>query len=556
MNSVKPESTPLPDNAGGKTRWNHRLAQIVIILFSLVFAFLSVAGLFETCRLDPGSYNNEHILFVKDNPVLNIAILAVLLIVIAVVLCRIEPKLTDRSILIAKILLGVWVFSVSLLWILSVQTVPTSDSQHVLDAASRAAKNDFSFLTGGERYFVMFPFQLSMVSVFEIVYRVFGSASYTVFCVLNALSLAVSFLALVQITELLFHKRAATFAVILLSVLCIQPVLFSSFIYGTLYGLAAVLWAFVFLIRFLQTRKPLNLLWVLLLSTFAVLLKQNYWIVIAAMGIVLLLSLPRGQITLKLLFLVLIVALPVLLTHSIRSGYERRGNADLGDGTPQTAWLVMGLSNTKNNPGWYNGYTYSVLKNAGWDEAKAKQQIQADLNACVQNLASNPKYALEFFTGKFLSQWNETSFESVWTSKLREHYVEVPAFVHSIYGGSLGRALYFGFDQYTQLVYTLSAFVVLSLWKKKPKRSIVEPPEQTPVYSADPLCVIILPLTVLGGVLYHLLFEAKAYYAIPYLMMLLPIAAYGAYQTVDLLKSTPFLRRLCAGSGKDARKAG
>lgn len=41
-----------------------------------------------------------------------------------------------------------------------------------------------------------------------------------------------------------------------------------------------------------------------------------------------------------------------------------------------------------------------------------------------------------------------------------------------------------------------------------------------------------LPLIVLGGFLYHLLFEAKSLYILPYFVMLVPYAAYGLYRLV------------------------
>ena len=34
-----------------------------------------------------------------------------------------------------------------------------------------------------------------------------------------------------------------------------------------------------------------------------------------------------------------------------------------------------------------------------------------------------------------------------------------------------------------------------------------------------------IPVTVLGGALYHLIFEAKAQYAYPYMVYMLPLAA-------------------------------
>ena len=544
MNCVEPLNSQIQPGMEKSNQWNLRIAQIILVLFSLVFTILSVVGLFETCRLDPASYNNEHILFCKDNLFLNILILVLLVFVMMVVLIKIEHKIQDKDIRKAKVALGIWIFLLSLLWVFSTQTIPTSDSMLVLDAASRAALNDFSFLLDSERYFQMFPFQLGMVSVFEVGYRIFGSSSYYVFCALNAAALSASFLAVVQLADAIFRRRVVTMMAVLLSACCIQPILFTSFIYGTLYGLAAILWAFNFFVRFLHKPNLVNSIWVLLLCSFSVLIKPNYWIVVVAIGIILLLSLPYGHKVAKLAFLSFLIALPIVLNISIRSSYERRGNVDLGAGTPQIAWMVMGLSNTKNNPGWYNGYTFSVLKNAGWDEKITSEQVMSDLSERVQVLIDDPVYAFSFFSGKFLSQWNETSFESVWTSKLREHYREVPAFIHSVYGGSLGKVLYFGFDQYIQLLYTLCTLAILTGRKSKKKSSMMDysiPPIAT---GLDTLNQALLPLTILGGVFYHLLFEAKSYYAIPYLVMLIPSAAFGAAQTLDALKGRKFVRRL------------
>ena len=40
----------------------------------------------------------------------------------------------------------------------------------------------------------------------------------------------------------------------------------------------------------------------------------------------------------------------------------------------------------------------------------------------------------------------------------------------------------------------------------------------------------LLPLILLGGLLYHLLFEAKSQYAMPYFLLMLPLAAYGFFR--------------------------
>ena len=64
-------------------------------------------------------------------------------------------------------------------------------------------------------------------------------------------------------------------------------------------------------------------------------------------------------------------------------------------------------------------------------------------------------------------------------------------------------------EQIQQLVYLGMLLGCLGLWHRKS--------------SADCL----LPLVILGGLLYHLLFEAKSQYALPYYVLMIPVAAYG-----------------------------
>ena len=43
------------------------------------------------------------------------------------------------------------------------------------------------------------------------------------------------------------------------------------------------------------------------------------------------------------------------------------------------------------------------------------------------------------------------------------------------------------------------------------------------------ICQCLLPLIILGGVLYHLLCEAKSQYAFAFFMLMIPIGAYGLH---------------------------
>ena len=50
------------------------------------------------------------------------------------------------------------------------------------------------------------------------------------------------------------------------------------------------------------------------------------------------------------------------------------------------------------------------------------------------------------------------------------------------------------------------------------------------------MAALALPVTILGGALYHLIFEAKAQYAYPYMVYMLPLAAMGLCALAEKLK--------------------
>jgi hypothetical protein len=529
---------------------------IVFALFAAVFMFLSLCSLLGTCVIDPKEYLKEHILFLQDKVWLNLIVLIALFAISAFVLFRFGGRIRDKHLRAAKIVLACWVFILSLSWSLSVKTVPTADSKYILEAASQAANGDFSFFSGKLRYFQMFPYQLGMVGVYEIFYRVFGSSAETAMYALNAFSLAAAYLAIAQITQAVFGDRRVTMLAIVFLGLCLQPILFSSFLYGNLPGLAGMAWAFALLIRFLQTGRKRNILPIALLCALAVTAKQNNWIGVIAICIVLLLSLIKQFKFVKLFCALSVIAAALLLTGGIRYSYEQRANVDLGDGTPQAAWLVMGLSDSTRAPGWYNGYTYTVLKKANWDTESARKQIRQDLASRINALESDKTYAANFFYQKVLSQWNEPSFESIWSSKARKHETALPAFAENIYSGPLSGALSFGFEHGVQLVYTLSVFAFpLALVRRRSRTKFVSA-DAVSVSAVDPACAALLPVFVLGGFLYHLLFEAKSYYALTYFVLLLPYAAFGFVSASDWLGLCISSKKQTKNTNKPLRNSG
>ncbi len=524
--------------AAARARIPEVLTKVLFALLILIFLFCSVCSLLWTCTIDPHDYIKEHILFQTDSFWLNLGVLAALFLVCAVLLIRFGSRIRKKHVRIAGIVMLCWTFALSMIWMTAVRSVPTADSRYVLEAASSAAKNDFSFFSSKQHYFQMFPYQLGIVAIYEGINRLFGGAATTAMYALNAASLTAACWAIVVLAERVFSDRRVTLLTILALMLCVQPILYTSFLYGSLIGLAAMLWACVLLLRFLVSGRNHLIVWIALLCAFSVTAKQNNWIGVAAICIVLLLSLIRRFRFSGIVCALAVVLAPILALGAIQSSYESRAGVQLGEGTPQTAWLVMGLSDSERAPGWYNGYTYSVLKEAGMDTEQAKAAIRRDLSERLDALSSDRAYAADFFYKKVLSQWNEPSFESVWVSKAREHESALPAFAANVYDGALGDALNVYFEHGVTFLYSLFAAGLLAmLIRRRGAGNLLRAdaerraPDETTAEARA-----LLPLIILGGFLYHLLFEAKSQYALVYLPMMLPYAAFGLVRSADALR--------------------
>lgn len=507
--------------------------RVVLALLLAVAAFLLVGGLTQTSVIDPKNFRAEHILFLTDSLWKNLAVLLLLISAAITALHFLRRRrITHGHLLVVKAALAVWVFGLGCLWALSVRSVPFADSERVVEAARLAAAGDFSFFSTKLRYFQMFPYQLGIVAFYEPFFRLWGDGAYTALWLVNAAALAAGELALVVLCEELFpDRRAALFAAALLA-LCPQPILFTSFLYGNLPGFAAMLWACVLACRLLNGGRPRLVIGIAILCALGVVLKSNNWIGVTAIVLALLISLPERFRPAKLVCCAAVVLAPLLLAHAVQAVYEQRADVSLGAGTPQTAWLVMGLSESDRAPGWYNKYSYSILKDSGWETKEAKNRIAADLADRLDAFAAEPGSFVRFLLQKTLSQWNEPAFESIWISEVKEHQSALPPFAESVYDGAAGRLLSVWFEHMVTFVYAAFALGMFASLPPVRKRSGGVLPPACGV-AGSRAAFALLPLLILGGFFYHLLFEAKSQYTLLYYVIMFPCAAFGLERTED-----------------------
>ena len=488
-------------------------AVLVPALLCCFLLGLTFAAFTETASLNMNDPSGEHIDFRDDNIFLN-GILALIYLCVLYLFYRrcgtIPLRLMERVLLL-------WAFLFGAAFIASTKLQPPvySDSYLVTYAARRAAMGDFAQL--GEVYFRRFPFQLGYVLYTELFFRaadlVLGGAPegyrWLALQGVNLLWLMLAWHALVQISGLLFHRERVQKLTMLLLFFCLQPLLSVTFLYGNIPAFACgIVGVWTFLL-FLDGGKLRHALLTALLLGLAAALKLNLLIFCVAVGGVWLVELAKKPSLRSLICLGLAAACVLLIPKLPQKLYELRTGLSFGSGIPMIAWMAMGFDEGHAASGWYREYhTVEVFARNGEDAAATAADARQFLSERLREFKGAPAEALQFFRRKLCSQWNEPSCGSLWLNQVQLSFSEKGRFYDFLCGSGARRTANV-MNQVQQLVFLGALLGMPGLWRRKR------------------ISQCLLPVIVLGGLLYHLLFEAKSQYALPYFMLLVPLAAWG-----------------------------
>ena len=205
---------------------------------------------------------------------------------------------------------------------------------------------------------------------------------------------------------------------------------------------------------------------------------------------------------------------------AVAAWYGKQGGVDFRANVSMLARLAMGMQESPVAAGWYNKYIEQFFA-ADVTAQQEKEQALAAIGARLGWMRENPAAALAFYREKLLTQWLDPAYDSLWMGELSEKVGRYNGLIGSIYRRKDGlRTLMDGYmDAMQTAVYALSALGGARLMKKK-----------------GDMAALALPVTILGGALYHLLFEAKAQYAYPYMVYMLPLAAIGLCRLEEGIK--------------------
>lgn len=492
-----------------------RIGKQIVLWFSVLFVgFLCQVSLISTAYFNTETSLAEHPQYRMDSLVYNILFFAVFYLLLFMVSRRVRVRqIPMKALLIFSV--G-FVIAVSLIWVKISYTYPEADQKAVSWVAWLMSQDNFLFFEHG-KYMQIYPNQLGLAAILEGLYRLAGEENQKLFMYITALSNGAVVYLLYQITDRLFGSKRVNCLVLLLSMGCIQIMLYTTFLYGIMLGLALALGAFLSLLYFLKERSKKKRVCLCLLSAIligaAVLVKNNYSIFLVAMVLLLLYKALEKRSWQSVLGAAVLVLVTSLMGRGLTSFYEARSGIPISSGMPKSLWVAMGMQEGERAEGWYNEFNYNTFLETDCDPVISDDIAKESIRNSLKGFADDPAYALSFYYKKIVSQWNEPTYAALWVNQF--HSGNFSRIVQSIYDGKLYQVLHEYMNLYQSLIFAAVLTCLLARrreWK----------PEQ-----------LFLALVILGGFAFHTLWEAKSQYIFPYFVILLPYGAAGISVSLD-----------------------
>ncbi len=501
-------------NEGGM--WIERIRKSVWILFLAIIGYLLIASIFSTCYLgmiryitDSGNfeYNFEHTFYIRDTWWLHFVVffLFSLFLVFKKDLKVSRPYLTSFGVFFCIAAMLVYI-------VIASQYYPASDQKRVMEIGMAFHHGDYSALETGN-YLFKHPHQKGIVLYFQILSMLFGEANCMAFELVNAVWILGAYILLTRLSRELFKKMKQnrgieTAAVCLLFV----PYLFySSYLYGTVVGEFLALLSFYMILLYKRTQK-----WVYVLAgsvslEIAIILKSNFQIFLIAVilylifGCIIAVKNDKKLAGKNLIFIASLLICFGIGSAGMDSYLTALNQGEKVEGVPMIAYVAMGLQDGKAAPGWYNGYNTGVYNANNFDAEMAAKEAKENIAEIVSGYKKDITASISFFVKKVSSQWNNPTFASLQIMENREGKDGLKW----IMSGNARNVYIFLVNLiHTWILAGVFLFGVLRLKKGEWEETL-------------------LIITFIGGFMFHLVWEAKSTYSMPFFLLLLPLCASG-----------------------------
>lgn len=495
------------------------------ILAIVVFAVLLWYGLHLTGQNDR-SY--EWISFREDSVIYNVFTVGVSLFLLFF-LGRLAEKMQGRKVRnITLAIVCMLTAAISFYWVTVCKAAPEGDQMMVCQYADAFNMGDFNGVLRG-RYIARYPQQLGIVTLFRVLFALFGQYHYQAFQYLMVAVVPLMVASGCMIVRILSDDNArAEIFYLLFMLTCFPMYIYTSFVYGDLISTALGLFGVWMYLAYLKKFSWLRLLLFGVSMGAAVQLRANLMILVVAMAIVLLIKLIVDWKWQNIVIAVALMLGVVLADMAVWGIYSDKAEGR-APSIPPLLWIVMGLNDEGGHPGWYNAYNYIVFAEHNDDVEVSISIAKEHLKEAFQRYWEDPDYMLDFFQRKMNAQWNAPMYQSIAMNRnIVEPQIGKLAPDITNYGRTAQR-MESWMKIYQLLLYGSILFLLIACRKE--------------IVRIEKYALLI---AVYGGFLFSLIWEAKTRYVLPFLFFQIPYMALGVSELVMVPQKLSELREVGA----------
>lgn len=484
---------------------------VIRIVGSVIFAVLLFYAFRYTQYMNPGGA--ELPVNVPDSMTRNILFLggaAVFLFGLFWLETKVDPKV---QVLIARgvlLLTVVWVLAAGFWWITAVDRVPEGDQAFIYGGASYFLEGKFFFLEKGG-YCDIYPHQLSLIFLTELLFRLVGAYNYFAFqAVCVVLSAGIVCLGYALVRQLTEHAVMAVGYCVLMAA-CLPMIFYTGWVYGEIPSVFFVLLASNLLVAYERKGRARYLVGVVVSYVLAVMVRQNSWIFVIAFTLVGCVWLIKKWDYKVALALLLSLVLPLLVGTMVEKMYEIRSGMEVSEGLPAYSHIAMGLQENNGTYGWYSQYCKEVYYSVDCVPEFAAHLSKEDIATSLSYMKENPEYGRKFFKEKILSQWNGPLYQSLYFAS---KYAEGKAPEEGTWVDKINNEYFvgiLGFCDGMQFVIYAGILCYFLFAVKKDSSLLAH------------LCAV----GIIGGFFFSIMWEAKTRYILPYYLTMFPLAVIG-----------------------------
>jgi len=408
-----------------------------------------------------------------------------------------------------KILLLVYI-AIIIIWTILVNPKVVGDSVHVCNLAQVFSGDNYEELLEHstyagislKQYMAAYPQQISLAFVFSLFFRVLHfNRAIEVLRILNMIGIIIVILVVYKIHVLLSKKYKTNKVLLMLYIFTFAPLgMLVTFIYGDIPSLALSLLCVYFMMRYVESNKGKYFVYASFFMMGAYMFRMNSLIFIIATVLYLFLNVckERGCITLKQMatkigIIITFVVLSIFPSVVVKMYYASIYHLDKEARYPIESYFLMAMEESTRANGWYNE---EIANKALTNPNRVKEEYRKKIENRVAYFVNHLEDAFKFYITKLASMWTENTYSAIQNNMVQNHtYIE-----------NATKPLAF-YQKVLLILICLCSCITLI----QNRNNLT-------------LELLFLIMIFIGGFIFHILWEAKSRYIIPYIVVLMPIA--------------------------------